>query len=117
VPGVAPGHPELPVGTALDGLGHVGDGDLGHGLGVDDGEGGREVLDGLHLGQVGLGVTLLGGVGAAGQHDEAALVLLEAGDVEGEGLLAEVLAAVVDRDTDGRGVLAGDAGGLFFKVG
>ena len=110
---VRPRVPELPVGTALDGLGHVALGDLGDGLRDGDGELGGEVLGGGDAGELrGLGLALLDGVGAAGEHDEAALVLLQAGDVEGERLLAEVLATVVDGNADGARVQLGDTGGL-----
>lgn len=104
---------ELAVSTALDGLGEVGLRDLGEaGGGLLDGEGGGEGLDGLGLGEVDLGVALLDLVGAAGEDDEALLVGLEAGDVGGQGLLAQVLAAAIDGDTDGGSVKAGDTGGL-----
>lgn len=106
---------QLAEGTALDGLGQLGLLDLGDGRGDGgDGEGGarREdgVLNGLEvlLGRVGL----LGLVGLLGEEDQAGGVGLEALDVGGEGLLGDVLAARVDGDADGRGVLAGDAGGL-----
>lgn len=46
----------------------------------------------------------------AGEDDQALLVGLETGDVGGEGLLAEVLAAEIDGDTDGGGHETGDAG-------
>lgn len=81
---------------------------------MDDGEGGGGVGDGagdgleLVLG----GVALLGLVALLGEQDQTLLVGLEALDVGGQGLLGDVLAAGVDGDTDGRGVLAGDASGL-----
>ena len=81
---------------------------------MDDGEGGGGVGDGagdgleLVLG----GVALLGLVALLGEQDQALLVGLEALDVGGQGLLGDVLATGVDGDTDGRGVLAGDASGL-----
>ena len=71
--------------------------DVGGGNGDGSGQG-SGLLDG---GDVGLGVTLLGGVGSAGEEDEALLEGLEAGDVGGEGLLAEVLSSGVDGDADG----------------
>jgi hypothetical protein len=63
--------------------------------------GGLDVLSG--------GVTLLGLAVAAGEQDQALPVLLETGNVGLEALLGEVLAAGVDRDTDGAGELAGNA--------
>ncbi|KAI9151571.1 Rap1 GTPase-GDP dissociation stimulator 1-A [Paramyrothecium foliicola] len=110
VPGGAAGLAQLDVGTALYFLGHVTLLDLLEGdVGGGDGESGGDEGGLLDLGEVGLGVALLGGVGLAGQQDQALLVGLEAGDVEGERLLAEVLAAVVDRDANGGGNAAGDA--------
>lgn len=82
---------------------------------MDDGEGGGGVGDGagdgleLVLG----GVALLGLVALLGEEDQALLVGLEALDVGGQGLLGDVLAASIDGDTDGGGVLAGDASGLY----
>lgn len=107
--GVAAGDTEGTVGTALNLGGDVAlldllDGEVGRG----NGEGGGEVGGAVDLGDVGLGVTLLGGVGLAGEQDQALLVSLEAGDVDGQGLLREVLAAGVDGDTDGRSLEAGD---------
>lgn len=104
------------VGTALDGSGHVTlldllDGDVGGGDGEDGGDGGC-LLD---LGDVGLGVTLLGGVGLAGEQDQALLVGLEAGDVDGQGLLGDVLATEVDGDADGGGKGLGDTS-LLWKL-
>lgn len=70
-----------------------------------------EVLAALgSLDLLGGSVTALGLAVAAGEEDEALPVLLEALDVGLETLLGEVLAAGVDRDTDGAGELAGDAG-------
>lgn len=66
------------------------------------------VTDSLDL--LGAGLTLLGGLGVAGEEDEAGLVGLQALNVGLEGLLAEVLATGVDGDTDGAGKLAGDVG-------
>jgi hypothetical protein len=59
------------------------------------------------------GIGLLGLVGLAGENDKAGLVLLQALDVGGEALLREVLAAGIDRDTDGASIVLGDAGSLF----
>lgn len=64
----------------------------------------------LDLGDVGLGVTLLGGVRSAGKEDQALLVGLEAGNVGSKGLLAEVLSAEIDSDTDGGSESLGDTG-------
>lgn len=106
---------QLAVGTTLDGGGELGllDG-LDGSVGVDDGEGGGgvgdSVGDGLEL--VLGGVALLRLVALLGEEDQALLVGLEALDVGGQGLLGDVLATSIDGDTDGRGVLAGDASGL-----
>ena len=103
---------ELHVGTTLDLLGHVALLDLGNGSRVrNDRESGsgrsHNVLDvGL------LGVTGLGLAGLAGEDNETLLVGLEAGDVGSEGLLAEVLATVIDGDTDSGSVQLGDTSGL-----
>ena len=69
----------------------------------------------LELGDVGLGVALLGSVGAAGEQDELLLVGLQAADVDGKSLLAEVLAAVVDGDTDCGSETMGNASLLWSK--
>jgi len=92
---------ELALGDLGDVLDGQGDGGAGHDL--------LGVLGGLDV--LGRGVTLLGLAVAAGEEDEALPVLLEALDVGLEALLGEVLAARVDRDTDGAGELAGNAGG------
>lgn len=103
---------ELGVGATLDGLGHVVLADLvdtlGGGLNGQSGGNGRDgVLDvGL------LAVTRLGLATLAGEENELLLVGLEASDVEGKALLAQVGATVVDRDTDGRSKLLGDTGSL-----
>lgn len=65
--------------------------------------GGLDVLSG--------GVTALRLAVAAGKENEALPELLEALDVGLEAFLGKVLAAGVDRDTDGAGELAGDTGG------
>ena len=70
-----------------------------------DGEGGAEVGNGS--------AEILGLSALAGEDDQALLVGLETGDIGGEGLLAEVLTAVVDGDTDGGGVETRDAGLLW----
>ena len=73
-----------------------------------------EVVSALgSLDVLGGGVTLLGLAVAAGEEDEALPVFLEALDVGLEALLGEVLAAGVDRDTDGASELAGDTGGCY----
>jgi hypothetical protein len=101
---------QLHVGATLNGGGHVTLLDL-----LDSLVGGRNGKslgnkgNLLNVGRVGLGLTLLGGVGPAGEDNQALLVGLEAGDVGGKGLLALVLTAGVDRDTDGGSELAGDA--------
>jgi hypothetical protein len=80
--------------------------------GQSSGCAGNDVLSGLgRLDILSRGVTLLGLSVAAGEEDEALPVLLEALDVGLEALLGKVLAAGVDRDTDGTGKLAGDTGG------
>lgn len=109
--GVAAGDAEGSVGAGLDGGGDLAlldllDGDVGGDDGDDGGDGGGLV----EAGDVGLGVALLGGVGPAGEEDQAVLVGLEAGDVGGQGFLGEVLAAGVDGDADGAGEGLGDAG-------
>lgn len=68
------------------------------------------LFGGLDL--LGRGVTLLGGLGVAGEEDEAGTVSLEALDVGGEGLLGKVLATRVDGDTDGGCELAGNTSSL-----
>lgn len=75
--------------------------------GGGDGDGGRDSLE-LLLGRV----ALLGLVALLGEEDQALGVSLEALDVGGQGLLGDVLATSIDRDTDGRSILAGDASGL-----
>lgn len=105
---------ELPVGVLGGGvLGELGllDGDLvvdREGLVVEADVG--ALLDGLDL--LSAGLTLLGGLGVAGEEDKTLLVGLQTLDVGLEGLLAQVLAAGVDGDTDGGRELAGDVGGL-----
>lgn len=101
---------QLHVGATLNGGGHVTLLDLLDSLvGRLDGDGLGDERDLLDVGGVGLGVTLLGGVGPAGEDDQALLVGLETSDVGGKGLLAQVLAARVDSDTDSGSELAGDA--------
>jgi hypothetical protein len=112
--GLGAGITELPVGVLLTLV--VANGTLLEGDDVLDGQsrGGAadDVLGALGgLDVLGRSVTLLGLAVAAREEDEALPVLLEALDVGLEALLGEVLAARVDRDTDGAGELAGDAGG------
>lgn len=123
VAGLAAGLTQSSV-SGLLALGKIGAADLGDGVGdgsVLDGDGSRGV-GGVSLNLALGGESLLGSsnvVGGrvellvlaalAGEQDQAALVLLETGDVGGKGLLGDVLAAVVDRDADGGGELAGDA--------
>jgi hypothetical protein len=103
---------ELAVGVLGGGV--LGDLLLGDNSLVVDGESGVgeenvvAVADGLDL--LGAGLALLGGLGVAREEDEALLVGLQALNVGLEGLLAEVLATGVDRDTDGARKLAGDVG-------
>ena len=102
-PRVAAGLPQSRVGTTLDGGGQVALLDLSDALGEgSDGEGDADVGDG--------GAEILGLSALAGEDDQALLVGLETGDIGGEGLFAQVLAAVVDGDTDRRGVETGDTG-------
>jgi len=90
--------------------GNVGDGqDLAGGLdGVLALLGGLDVLDGS--------VTALRLAVAAREEDELLPVLLETLHVGGEALLGQVLAAGVDRDTDGACELAGDTGSCLMLV-
>jgi len=90
---------------------------------VDDRHEGREVGENtftlLGLGNVGSrGVALLGTLLAAtaGEEDEALLVLLKTSNVGLQALLGKVLAAGIDRDTDGGSELAGDASFLIAHV-
>lgn len=53
-------------------------------------------------------VSLLGGLGVAGEDNELAPVLVQPGNVDLQRLDRGVLAAVVDGDTDGQSELAGD---------
>lgn len=112
---VASGGAQSSVSSTLDGCGHLAlldllDGKVGRGNGEDGGNGGSTV----DLGDVGLGVTLLGGVGLARQQDQSLSVGLEAGHVDGQALLREVLSAVVDRDTDGAGQRTGNTSLLLY---
>lgn len=107
---------ESDVGTTLGGGGHLALLDLLDGkVGGSDGQDGGDGVGLVDLGDVGLGVTLLGGVALAGEQDQALLVGLEAGDVDGQRLLAEVLAAEVNGDADGGSLKTGDTG-LLLKI-
>lgn len=95
----------LRAGVTESAVGVLGGGVVGELAGLDgdlvvDGEGLVGELDVLTLlGGLDLlsgGLTLLGGLGVAGEEDEALLVSLQALDVGLEGLLAQVLAAGVD---------------------
>ena len=110
ISGVAPRSAQLRVGAALDGGGHLSLLDILDGeISCGDGEGGGDVRGPVDLGHVGLLVTLLGGVGLAGKQYQALLVSLEAGDIDGEGLFAEVLAAGVDGNSDCGGERTSDS--------
>ena len=121
VPGVGARESEF-AESALLALGQVALLDLLEGVleadAAVDGDRGRDLLGDLALvlGQLdvlGGAVELLVLAGLAGEQDQAGLVGLEARDVGRERFLVGVLAACVDRDTDGRGEFAGDAGFLF----
>jgi hypothetical protein len=60
----------------------------------------------------GLSITLLGLASLAGEHNQLGLVGLEALSIELKGLLRLVAATVVNRDTNGEGLLATDTGSL-----
>jgi hypothetical protein len=105
---------EQPVGVlgsldAADGSllkdGLVDDGEDGAG----GGDGALSLLGGLDV--LSGGVAALGLAVAAGEEDEFLPVLLETLDVGLEALLGEVLAAGVDRDTNGGCKLARNTGG------
>jgi len=113
--GLGAGVTELPVCVLLTLV--VADRTFLEGDDVLDGQSGggtgNDVLSGLgRLDILSRGVTLLGLSVAAGEENETLPELLEALDVGLEALLGKVLAAGVDRDTDGAGELAGDTGGL-----
>lgn len=57
-------------------------------------------------------VSLLRLVGPLGEHNQLALVLLQSLNVQHKALLGAVLAAVVDGDTNGPGLLLADSGSL-----
>lgn len=112
--GLRAGITELPVCVlfalvvaelALGDLGDVLDGQSSGGAADDL----LSILGGLDV--LGGSITLLGLAVTAGEKDEALPELLEALNVGLEALLGEVLAARVDRDTDGAGELAGNTGG------
>jgi hypothetical protein len=105
---------QLGVGTTLDRLGHVALLDLVHALADgNNGERGGQGGDDLGLADIDvLAVTTLGLASLAGEDDELLLVGLEAGDIGGQRLLAQVLAAGVDGNTDGGSVELGDTSSL-----
>lgn len=118
--GVRPGTSQLGVRILLA-LGQVARGDLLEAVlqadtgvnregGSDLGRGLRRVLS--HLDILRRAVEFLVLAGFPGEEDQAGLVGLEAGDVEGKSLLRGRLAARVDGNTDGGCELAGDAGFL-----
>jgi hypothetical protein len=112
VSGLAPRVPKLSVGTSLNCSWELALLDLGNGNGVGNWERSLGALDvvGLDGGDVGSGrVTLLGLASLSWEEDEAGAVSLETGNVQGEGLDGEVLAAGIDGDTDGWCKLAWDA--------
>lgn len=80
----------------------------GDGVDLEEGSNRSDLLGLLDLG--GGGVTLLGGLGVAGEENELALVLVQAGNILLERLDGGVLATVIDGDTDGQSDLAGDLG-------
>lgn len=105
---------ELPVGVLLALV--VANGALLDLADVLDGKSGGGATDNVLSGLGGLdvrsgGVTLLGLAVAAGEENETLPELLEALNVGLEALLGKVLAAGVDRDTDGARKLAGNASG------
>ena len=116
---LAPDLPELLVRAALDVLRHLALFDLREAVleaeaGVD-GQDGGEALDAVlvrALDVVLAAVEVFVLAGAAGEEDQARAVGLEAGDVEGERLFGQVLAARVEGDADCGGQFAGDAGFL-----
>ena len=113
VSGLAPGVAELSVGTTLNWGWGIALLDLGNGGGVDDWQSAVGALDKVGLGGLdvgGGGITLLGLASLAWEKDELLLVSLKAGNVQGEGLGGEVLAAGINGDTDGRGELLWDTG-------
>jgi len=105
---VAPSDAQLTVCTVLNWRRHVALGNLSDSSGRGgNSKGGRQIVDGRNL--LELRLSLLGLVG---DDDEASKVGLQALNVTGKALLAEVLAATIDRDTDSSGVLGSDAGSL-----
>ncbi len=94
----------------LDGGGSLVDGRDGHGGGEGDLGGGSEG-SGIRA------LALLWRLCVLGEDDEAGKVGEDALLVEGQGLFASVLAAVVDGDADGAGIDGGDAGSLYLVEG
>jgi hypothetical protein len=110
--GLGAGVTELPVGV-LGGL-VLADGALLESNNVLDGKtdggAGDNLLTTLgSLEVLSRGIAVLALAAAAGEEDKALPVLLETLDVGLEALLGKVLAARVDRDTDGTSELAGNA--------
>merc|ERR1712098_401605 len=62
-------------------------------------------------------IALLGLAAAAWEHNHTLGVLLQTLDVGLEALFGQILAARIDADADGGGVLAGDTGGLQLSEG
>jgi len=113
--GVRPRLPEGLVGATLDARRQLALGDLGEtgSNGLLDAKEAADVLCGLGGLLVLGGIGLLGLVGLAGEDDEAGLVGLQALNVGSEALLREVLAAAIDGNTDGAGIVLGNTSGLF----
>lgn len=113
--GVRPRLPERLVRTTLDARGQLALRDLGEGgsNGLLDAENVADMPCGLGGLLVLGGIGLLGLVGLARENNEALLVLLQALDVDREALLREVLAAGIHGDTDGAGIVLGNASSLF----
>lgn len=115
IPLLGSGITKLAVSTTLDRAGLLAGLDLVDTINDGGGESRCNGRDSLGVLNGVLAVTSLGLTALAGEDDEALLVGLEAGNVEGQGLLAEVLAASVDGNTDGGSVKLGDTGSLLQK--
>lgn len=113
VSGLAPGVAELSVSTTLNWGWGIALLDLGDGDSVDDWKSLVGALDEVGLGGLDIGsggITLLGLASLAWEKDELGLVCLKTGNVQGERLSGEVLAAGIDGDTNGRSELLWDTG-------